>query len=188
MPWEWLFASLEQCGTEKELRLRLLFSFFLSVSLSLTALSFWFQAESWNLWSDQTKDWMHAIIVCVSLVHGHHSTPTRGLLETPGALIWRRQYNVTSNACIPKADSLDSGSNFPSSAAKVGKDAMGQSLLEQISGQGFPTDTIKMFSNLPSSVCIVLSGPADRAFVSCYSTTDAFTTRDLREQARSSMR
>jgi len=95
---------------------------------------------------------------------------------------------VTSNACIPKADSLDSGSNFPSSAAKVGKDAMGQSLLEQISGQGFPTDTIKMFSNLPSSVCIVLSGPADRAFVSCYSTTDAFTTRDLREQARSSMR
>ena len=95
--------------------------------------------------------------------------------------------DITSDACIPKElDSLDSGSI--TSNAKVGKDAMGQSLLEQISGQGFPTDTIKMFSNLPSSVCIVLSGPADRAFVSCYSTTDAFTTRDLREPAGSSMR
>ena len=64
---------------------------------------------------------------------------------------------------------------------------MGQSLLDQVSGQGFPTDSIKMFSNLPSSVCIVLSGPADRAFVSCYSTTDAFTTRDLREQVENSV-
>lgn len=32
-------------------------------------------------------------------------------------------------------------------------------------------------------VCIVLTGPADRAFVSCYSTTDAFTTHDIEEQA-----
>ena len=39
-----------------------------------------------------------------------------------------------------------------------------------------------MFSSLPSAVCVVLSGPVDRAFVSCYSTNDAFTTRDLHEQ------
>ena len=65
---------------------------------------------------------------------------------------------------------------------EVGNDTLGQSLVQQVAGQGFPTETIKMFSNLPSSVCMVLSGPSDRAFVSCYSTTDAFTTRDLQEQ------
>ena len=35
-------------------------------------------------------------------------------------------------------------------------------------------------------VCIVLTGPADRAFVSCYSTTDAFTTHDIEEQVETS--
>ncbi|CAE7652405.1 rbsK [Symbiodinium pilosum] len=65
----------------------------------------------------------------------------------------------------------------------VGDDTLGRSLLHQVAGQGFPTETIKMFSSLPSAVCVVLSGPVDRAFVSCYSTNDAFTTRDLHEQA-----
>ena len=32
---------------------------------------------------------------------------------------------------------------------------------------------------LPTSVCVCLSGPLDRAFVSCYSTTDAFQVTDL---------
>ena len=70
------------------------------------------------------------------------------------------------------------------SVREVGNDTLGRSLVQQVAGQGFPTETMKMFSNLPSSVCIVLSGPSDRAFVSCYSTTDAFTTRDLQEQVR----
>ena len=84
---------------------------------------------------------MHAIIVCVSLVHGHHSTPTRALLETPGALIWRRQYNVTSNACIhciPKADSLDSGSNRSNAKPlRLGKMPWASPCLSKSQGRAF---------------------------------------------------
>eukprot|EP00435_Cladocopium_sp_Y103_P055870 s1255_g18.t1 len=104
--------------------------------------------------------------------------------------LWDSDVEAESVKMVPGGSALNQGRHLHALGmavrfvGAVGKDAMGQSLIEQISGQGFPTDTIKMFSNLPSSVCIVLSGPADRAFVSCYSTTDAFTTRDLREQAK----
>ncbi|CAK9069546.1 unnamed protein product [Durusdinium trenchii] len=103
--------------------------------------------------------------------------------------VWDSDVEAESVKMVPGGSALNQGRQLHSLGVPVrfvgavGKDAIGHALLEQVSGQGFPTDSIKTFSNLPSSVCIVLSGPADRAFVSCYSTTDAFTERDLQEQA-----
>mmetsp|Transcript_31654 Transcript_31654/g.90870 ORF Transcript_31654/g.90870 Transcript_31654/m.90870 type:complete len:251 (-) Transcript_31654:65-817(-) len=56
-------------------------------------------------------------------------------------------------------------------------------LAAHVKGQGFSLENVKVFQGLPSSVCLVLAGSQDRAFVSCYSTTDAFSTADL--EARS---
>ncbi|CAJ1392881.1 unnamed protein product [Effrenium voratum] len=102
---------------------------------------------------------------------------------------WDSDVEAESVKMLPGGSALNQGRHLHALGldvrffGAVGNDSMGRSLLQQIAGQGFPIETIKMFSNLPSSVCMVLTGPADRAFVSCYSTTDAFTTRDLKEEA-----
>eukprot|EP00927_Polykrikos_kofoidii_P080375 TRINITY_DN77247_c0_g1_i1.p1 TRINITY_DN77247_c0_g1~~TRINITY_DN77247_c0_g1_i1.p1 ORF type:complete len:393 (-),score=51.73 TRINITY_DN77247_c0_g1_i1:87-1202(-) len=62
----------------------------------------------------------------------------------------------------------------------VGSDSFADLLLRHVAGQGFSTAGIRIFKDLPSSVCLVLAGAADRAFVSCYSTTDAYSTEDLK--------
>jgi len=64
----------------------------------------------------------------------------------------------------------------------LGNDDFGKMLKQHCSSQGFPMDWVKTFDK-PSSVCMVLSGPADRAFVSCYSTTEAYTSKDMEESA-----
>ncbi|CAE7665366.1 unnamed protein product [Symbiodinium necroappetens] len=103
--------------------------------------------------------------------------------------MWDSDVEAESVKMLPGGSALNQGRHLHALGTRVrffgavGNDTLGQSLVQQVAGQGFPTETIKMFSNLPSSVCMVLSGPSDRAFVSCYSTTDAFTTRDLQEQA-----
>jgi len=53
-----------------------------------------------------------------------------------------------------------------------GDDALGAAALGKMEGQGFDTAHIKRLPR-PSSVCMILSGPEDRAFVSCYSTVSA---------------
>lgn len=65
----------------------------------------------------------------------------------------------------------------------LGDDEFGETLRRHVTAQGFPMEHVKVFKGLPSSVCIVMTGPSDRAFVSCYSTTDAFGTADLKERA-----
>jgi len=65
----------------------------------------------------------------------------------------------------------------------IGDDAFGKMLMSHVQGQGFPLERVKVYRDLPSSVCIVLAGPSDRAFVSCYSTTDAFCTADVEDRA-----
>lgn len=51
----------------------------------------------------------------------------------------------------------------------VGDDLLGQAALSRLEAQGFSTKHITRLSQ-PSSACIVLTGPKDRGFVSCYST------------------
>ncbi|CAK9069505.1 unnamed protein product [Durusdinium trenchii] len=129
-------------------------------------------------------------------LHGHHGTDQEAPRVGGSALNQGRQLH-----------SLGVPVRF---VGAVGKDAIGHALLEQVSGQGShgmhvlmpllcllrarcdaagPSVQLRCVdenaarSSAYAIVCIVLSGPADRAFVSCYSTTDAFTERDLQEQA-----
>uniref|UniRef100_A0A7S1EVJ5 Carbohydrate kinase PfkB domain-containing protein n=1 Tax=Noctiluca scintillans TaxID=2966 RepID=A0A7S1EVJ5_NOCSC len=68
----------------------------------------------------------------------------------------------------------------------VGEDAFGKMLLAHVEGQGFPTELVKVLQ-VPSSICFVLSGPSDRGFVSCYSTTRAVGPEDLDDRTRSEL-
>eukprot|EP00931_Biecheleriopsis_adriatica_P058482 TRINITY_DN34831_c0_g1_i1.p1 TRINITY_DN34831_c0_g1~~TRINITY_DN34831_c0_g1_i1.p1 ORF type:complete len:315 (+),score=49.32 TRINITY_DN34831_c0_g1_i1:245-1189(+) len=101
---------------------------------------------------------------------------------------WDTDVETESVKLLPGGSALNQGRHLYSLGTKVrffgaiGNDAFGEQLISKITGQGFPTDYVKVFKNLPSSVCMVLAGPSDRAFVSCYSTTDAYTTRDLKER------
>merc|ERR1719469_211037 len=52
-----------------------------------------------------------------------------------------------------------------------GDDLLGRAALDQMRSQGFDTSHIRKVP-VPSSVCVVLSGPADRAMVSCYSSIE----------------
>lgn len=61
----------------------------------------------------------------------------------------------------------------------IGGDSFGKMLLTHVSEQGFPTGYFKTFADLPTSACLILSGPQDRAMASCYSTTAALSAEDL---------
>lgn len=64
----------------------------------------------------------------------------------------------------------------------TGDDALGQTALAMLDSEGFNTANIKRLAK-PSSGCIVLSGPEDRGFVSCYSTVHALSTETIDEAA-----
>lgn len=61
----------------------------------------------------------------------------------------------------------------------VGSDFFGQWFLDRLKAEGFPAEDIQVLGGgekggaRPTSVCIVLTGKRDRAFVSCYASTDA---------------
>jgi len=60
----------------------------------------------------------------------------------------------------------------------VGDDQLGAAGLAQLRSQGFDTSQVQKLS-LPSSACVVLSGPRDRGMVTCYSTVDAVSTANI---------
>lgn len=55
-----------------------------------------------------------------------------------------------------------------------GADVLGKAALEVLRGQRFDISGIKQLA-VPSSVCLVLSGPSDRAFVTSYSSVERLT-------------
>eukprot|EP00929_Paragymnodinium_shiwhaense_P113562 TRINITY_DN81842_c0_g1_i1.p1 TRINITY_DN81842_c0_g1~~TRINITY_DN81842_c0_g1_i1.p1 ORF type:complete len:339 (+),score=41.65 TRINITY_DN81842_c0_g1_i1:67-1017(+) len=61
-------------------------------------------------------------------------------------------------------------------------DPLGVAALHAMTQQGFDTSYMTKL-DLPSSACIVLSGPSDRGFVSCYSTVSALTVATLKTDA-----
>jgi len=89
---------------------------------------------------------------------------------------------------LPGGSALNQARNLQALGAEVrfigslGDDSFGQMLTRHCQGQGFLMKWVKVFKDLPSSVCIVLTGAHDRGFVSCYSTTKAFGTADVEER------
>mmetsp|Transcript_11836 Transcript_11836/g.22913 ORF Transcript_11836/g.22913 Transcript_11836/m.22913 type:complete len:425 (-) Transcript_11836:74-1348(-) len=65
----------------------------------------------------------------------------------------------------------------------LGVDSFAEMLKMHVEGQGFHLKHVKLFPNLPTSVCVVLAGPSDRAFVSCCSANNALNTEDLEDRS-----
>eukprot|EP00933_Yihiella_yeosuensis_P078909 TRINITY_DN9088_c1_g1_i9.p1 TRINITY_DN9088_c1_g1~~TRINITY_DN9088_c1_g1_i9.p1 ORF type:complete len:294 (+),score=45.80 TRINITY_DN9088_c1_g1_i9:297-1178(+) len=64
----------------------------------------------------------------------------------------------------------------------TGKDHLGSVAINHMEAQDFSTQHIKRL-DVPSSACIVLSGPQDRGFVSCYSSIYALNVGQLDKEA-----
>jgi len=56
-----------------------------------------------------------------------------------------------------------------------GDDTLGTAALSQLHAEQFNTTHLKRLPGVASSSCIVLSGPADRSFISCYSSVNALS-------------
>ena len=60
----------------------------------------------------------------------------------------------------------------------VGDDELGQLMLRTMCSEGVlvePRSTVRVLENTPQSTCIVLSGPSDRAMVTCYASVRQLT-------------
>jgi len=103
--------------------------------------------------------------------------------------VWDADTAAASVDVLPGGSALNQARNLHGLGVPVrffgalGLDSFAQMLKLHVEGQGFSLEHVKIFPSLPSSVCIVLAGPSDRAFVSCYSTTDAFSTEDLEDRS-----
>lgn len=111
------------------------------------------------------------------------------MAKVQGLPVWDADVEAQYVKVLPGGSALNQARHLQALGAEVrffgalGGDAFGTMLASHVSGQGFSLENVKVFPALPSSVCLVLAGPADRAFVSCYSTTDAFSTADLEAQS-----
>jgi len=107
------------------------------------------------------------------------------MAKVKGLPQWDADTEASTVKVLPGGSALNQARNLHALGVDVnflgavGDDSFGETLTRHVTKQGFSFDHVKIFQGLATSVCIVLSGPADRGFVSCYSTTDAYSTEDV---------